>query len=111
VGGTPQRDAWTVLRQSQEIENQSSRFNNIHFYAPHPTTHRKAMYWPTSAARVLAVPQPLGRDPVLKIATSRRGNLFATLTSTCVGVWDVRVSSQCSARVLTRIADSTSGSC
>jgi len=50
------------------------------------------MYWPTSAARILSVPHPLGREPVIKIVNSKRGNLFAGLTTSCLGVWDVRVS-------------------
>lgn len=60
------------------------------------TSHQRGqMYWPTSAARILAVPPPIGDDPVLKVKPSRRGNLFATLTETGIGIWDVRVSVVC----------------
>jgi hypothetical protein len=49
------------------------------------------MYWPTSAARILAVPQPLGQDDLITLKQSRRGNYFASLSATTIGIWDVRV--------------------
>lgn len=48
------------------------------------------MYWPTSAARIIAVPAPLADEPVTRVRPSRRGNLFVTLGDTGLGVWDVR---------------------
>ncbi|KAL1407763.1 WD40 repeat protein [Vanrija albida] len=48
------------------------------------------MYWPTSAARILAVPQPLGQDELITVKQSRRGNYFASLSETTIGIWDVR---------------------
>lgn len=47
------------------------------------------MYWPTSAARILTVPAPLADEPVVRVRPSRRGNLFATLGASGLGVWDV----------------------
>ena len=49
------------------------------------------MYWPTSAARVLDIPSPFNRDPLIRVRPSRKGNFFAVLTKDGLGVWDVRV--------------------
>lgn len=49
------------------------------------------MYWPTSAARILDTPAPLGRDPTTHIVPNKRGNLFVALSPAAIGVWNVRV--------------------
>ncbi|KAL7422502.1 WD40 repeat protein [Cryptotrichosporon argae] len=48
------------------------------------------MYWPTAAARAHLFPPPLDHEPAIVIKPSRRGNLFATLGKSTIGVWDVR---------------------
>ncbi|OCF41006.1 hypothetical protein I317_05206 [Kwoniella heveanensis CBS 569] len=48
------------------------------------------MYWPTATTRLVNTPSPLEHEPIISVKSSRKGNFFASLTSSGLGVWDVR---------------------
>ncbi|WVQ95249.1 hypothetical protein IAU59_002344 [Kwoniella sp. CBS 9459] len=48
------------------------------------------MYWPTATSRLVNTPSPIDTEPIIRVKSSRKGNFFASLTSSGLGVWDVR---------------------
>ena len=79
------------------------------------------MYWPTSTARIIKIPNELKQEDIIKVVPSRKGNFFLTLTPDGLGIWDVRVSlsiggdedasDQLIAHSLTDVATSLGGKC
>ncbi|WVF67677.1 hypothetical protein IAT40_002436 [Kwoniella sp. CBS 6097] len=48
------------------------------------------MYWPTATTRLVNTPSPIDSEAIIRVKSSRKGNFFASLTSSGLGVWDVR---------------------
>jgi hypothetical protein len=50
------------------------------------------MYWPVTVARQLVLPPPIDSESIIQLRQNHKGNFFATLSKSTLGVWDVRVS-------------------